>query len=97
MVRIKFCLLNFSQIRPVSQIPRPHFYLHLSTLGVFVAIKLTTHEMILISKFPFLVGDFPRPISYSVYISQSFARVSSRVDDFNIHNIRNKVLIETRL
>ena len=41
--------------------------------------------------FPFLDGDFPRSISYGVYISQLilFARVSSHVDDFNT---RNKVL-----
>ena len=41
--------------------------------------------------FPFLDGDIPRSTSYGVYISQliRFARVSSRVDDFNT---RNKVL-----
>ena len=41
--------------------------------------------------FPFLDGDVPRLTSYGVYISQliRFARVSSRVDDFNS---RNKVL-----
>ena len=38
--------------------------------------------------FPFLDGDVPRTTSYGVYVSQliRFARVSSHVDDFNIHN-----------
>ena len=46
--------------------------------------------------FPFLDGDVPRSTSYGVYISQliRFARVSSRVDDFNT---RNKVLTATHL
>ena len=41
---------------------------------------------------PFLDGDVPRRPSYGVYISQliRFARVCSRVDDFNA---RNKCLI----
>ena len=39
-------------------------------------------------KFPFLDGEFPRSTSYGVYISQliRFARVSSRVADFNARN-----------
>ena len=39
-------------------------------------------------KFPFLDGDVPRSTSYGVYIFQliQFARVSSRVDDFNTPN-----------
>ena len=41
-----------------------------------------------IVNFPFLDGDVPRSTSYEVYISQliRFARTSSYVDDFNIHN-----------
>ena len=44
-----------------------------------------------IVNFPYLDGDVPRRISYSVYISQPirFARVSSHVTAFNT---RNKVL-----
>ena len=43
-----------------------------------------------IVNFPFLDGDVPRSISYSVYISQliRFARVSSHVDDLNILGIK---------
>ena len=38
--------------------------------------------------FPFLDGDVPHSTSYGVYMSQliRFARVSSRVADFNGHN-----------
>ena len=41
-----------------------------------------------IVNFPFLDGDVPRSTSYGVYISQliRFARVSSRVADFNARN-----------
>ena len=44
-----------------------------------------------IVNFPFLDRDIPRSTSYGVYISQliRFARVSSRVTDFNA---RNKIL-----
>ena len=39
-------------------------------------------------KFPFLDGDVPRSPSFGVYISQRihFARLCSRVDDFNKRN-----------
>ena len=41
-----------------------------------------------IVNFPFLDGDVPLAPSYSVYISQHirFARVSSRLADFNTYN-----------
>ena len=41
-----------------------------------------------IVNFPFLDGDIPRATSYGIYISQliRFARVSSRVADFNTRN-----------
>ena len=41
-----------------------------------------------IVNFPFLDGDVPRFTSYGIYISQliRFARVSSRVADFNARN-----------
>ena len=41
-----------------------------------------------IVNFPFLNGDVPRRTSYGVYISQlnSFARVSSNLNDFNYRN-----------
>ena len=41
-----------------------------------------------IVNFPFLDGDVPRSTSYGVYISQliRYVRVSSHVDDFNVHN-----------
>ena len=49
-----------------------------------------------IVNFPFLDGDFPRSISYGVYISKliRFARASSYVADFNT---RNKLLTEKLL
>ena len=49
-----------------------------------------------IVNFPCLDGDFPRSMSYGVYISQfiRFARASSHVADFNT---RNKLLTKKLL
>ena len=68
--------------------------LHLSISNGFVGTKIYDKRDDFdfdIVNFPFLDGDIPRSASYGVYISQliRFARVSSRVDDFNT---RNKIL-----
>ena len=68
--------------------------LHLSILDGFVKTKIYDKRDDFdfdIVNFPSLDGDVPRSTSYGVDISQliRFARVSSRVDDFNT---RNKVL-----
>ena len=68
--------------------------LHLFILDGFVKTKIYDKRDDFdfdIMNLPFLDGDVPRSTSYCVHISQliRFARVSSRVDDFNT---RNKVL-----
>ena len=76
----------------MCQIPRPSFLdLHLSISDGFVKTKIYDKRDDFdfdIVNFPFLDGDVPRSTSYGVYISQliRFARVSSRVDDFNTRN-----------
>ena len=64
--------------------------LHLSISDGFVKTKIYDKRDDFdfdIVNFPFLDDDVPRS-SFGVYISQlfRFARVSSHVDDFNIHN-----------
>ena len=65
--------------------------LHLSISNDMVSTKIYDKRDDLdfeIVNFPFLDGDVPRSISYGYYISQliRFARASSHVADFNIHN-----------
>ena len=62
-------------------------------LSISNAISTKIHDKrddfdFVIVNFPFLDGDVPRSTSYGVYISQPirFARASSYVADFNIHN-----------
>ena len=83
----------------VSDIEASFSDLHLSISNSFVQTKIYDKRDDFdfdIVNFPFLDGDVPRSTSYGVYISQliRFARVSSRVDDFNT---RNKVLTAKRL
>ena len=68
--------------------PRPHFFIY---IYLYQIVLSRLNFDLDIMDFPFLDGDVPRSASYGVYISQliQFARVSSRVDDFNT---RNKVL-----
>ena len=66
--------------------------LHLSISNDIVSTKIYDKRNDFdfeIVNFPFWDGDFPRPTSYGVYISQliRFARASSHVADFNTHNI----------
>ena len=72
------------------------------TEAAFLDLNLSIHNDIVSTKiydkwddfnfdivnFQFLDGDVPRSPSYGVYISQliRFARASSHVTDFNIHN-----------
>ena len=63
----------------MSQIPRPHFYLHLSISDGFVKTKIFDKRDDFdfdIANFPFLDDDGPRSTSYGVYIFQliRFAR-----------------------
>ena len=65
--------------------------LHLFISDGFVKTKFMINEMIFIFNivhFLSVDGDFPRSTSYGVINSQliCFARVSSHVDDFDIHN-----------
>ena len=73
--------------------------LHLSISNDIVSTKIydTRNDFDFeVVNFPFLGGDFPRPTSYGVYISQliRFARASSYVADFNT---RNKLLTQKLL
>ena len=54
---------------------------------VLLRLKFLKNFNFNIVNFLFLDGDVPRSTSYGVYISPliRFARVSSHVDDFNIH------------
>ena len=73
--------------------------LHLSIVDGFVSCKIY-HKRgdfdFKIVNFPFLDGEFPRAVSYGVYISQliRFASVSSHVTNFNT---RNKLLTDKLL
>ena len=65
--------------------------MHLSISNGFVSSKIYDKRDDFdfdIVNFPFLDGDVSRSTSYGVYISQRirFARVSSRVGDFNARN-----------
>ena len=65
---------------------------HISISNGFVKTKFLLYQRDVfdfdIVNLPFLDGDVPRGTYYGVYISQpnSFARVSSLIDDFNIRN-----------
>ena len=67
----------------------PFLYLNLSITNGIVSLKIydkgDDFNHLEIVNFPFLDGDVPRSLSYSVYISQliCFTRVCSNVDDFN--------------
>ena len=71
---IIFTLQNFSLIRPISQIPRPHFLnLHLSISDGTVKSKIyDKHDDLDFVKLNvlFLDGDVPCSTSYDVYISE---------------------------
>ena len=72
----------------------PFLDLHLSISNGFVSSKIYDKRNDFdfdTVNFPFLDGDVPRSTSYGIYFSQliRFARVSSRVTDFNA---RNKIL-----
>ena len=74
-----------------SDTEAPFLDLHLSISNGFVSSKIYDKRDDFdfdIVNFPFLDGDVPRSTSYWVYISQliRFARVSSRVVDFNARN-----------
>ena len=74
-----------------SDTEAPFLDLHLSISNGFVSSKIYDKRDDFdfdIVNFPFLDGDVPRSTSYGVYISQliRFARVSSRVADFNVRN-----------
>ena len=74
-----------------SDTEAPFLDLHLSISNGFVSPKTyDKHDDFDfdIVNFPYLDGDFPRRLSYGVYISQliRFARVCSLVDDFNTCN-----------
>ena len=74
-----------------SDTEAPFLDLHLSISNGFVSSKIyDKHDDFDfdIVNFPFLDGDVPRRPSYGLYISQliRFARVCSRVDDFNTRN-----------
>ena len=75
----------------ISDTDAPFLGLHLSISNGFVSSKIydTRDDFDFdIGKLPFLDGDVPRSTSYGVYIPQliRFARVSSRVADFNARN-----------
>ena len=68
--------------------PRTHFWIYIySYRMVLLRLKFLKNFNFNIVNFLFLDGDVPRSTSYGVYISPliRFARVSSHVDDFNIH------------
>ena len=72
-----------------SDTEAPFFDSHLSISNVFVSSKIyDKRDDFDIVNFPFLDSDVPRSTSYGVCISQliRFARVSSRVADFNARN-----------
>ena len=74
-----------------SDTEAPFLDLHLSISNGFVSSKIYDKRDDFdfdIVNFSFLDGDVPRSTSYGVYISQliRFARVSSRVADFNARN-----------
>ena len=74
-----------------SDTEAPFLDLHLSILDGIVSSKIYDKRDdfdLDIVNFPFLDGDVPRTTSYGVYISQliRFARVSSRLADFNARN-----------
>ena len=72
-----------------SDTKAPFLDLHLSISNGFVSSKIyDKRDDFDIVNFPFLDGDVPCLPSYGVYISQliRFARVCSKVDDFNTRN-----------
>ena len=83
-----------NQIYPsanTSDTEAPFLDLHLSISNGFVSFKIYDKRDDFdfdIVNFPFLDSDVQRRPSYGVYIFQliRFARVCSRVDDFNTHN-----------
>ena len=89
---VEFIRLNYSQIKLICLIPKPHSLdLHLSISNGFVSsktyYKLDDYDFDIIN-YPVLDGDVPRSTSYGVNISQltRFARVSSHATDFNARN-----------